>query len=192
MFLERLLGQEGGVVYDRAWIGIGGMFFRRSETDAAAAAEASPRDDRRRSATHMSRRGAQFLDIGLHRMLGLSVTQPLPDLVARLNDFQPNHLNGYPSVIGLLAEELAGRLRLQLDALFTSSEPLSPALRAPSSRHLVCVRSTLRATEGLSGHDCPERSMHLIDDRCRREPRPGGPPVLRRRRVGASAVPQAR
>ena len=42
--LERLLGPKAVFVYDRAgWIGIGGMFFRRSDwTDAAAAAEASP------------------------------------------------------------------------------------------------------------------------------------------------------
>jgi hypothetical protein len=42
----------------------------------------------------MTRRGAQTRDVGLHRMLALSVTQPLPQLVARLNEFRPHHLNG--------------------------------------------------------------------------------------------------
>ena len=72
-------GRKAVFVYDRAgWIGIGNMFFRRSDwTDATPRLpRASPRDDRRRF-RHMSCRRAQFLDIGLHRMLGLSVTQPL-------------------------------------------------------------------------------------------------------------------
>jgi phenylacetate-CoA ligase len=104
----------------------------------------------------------------VHRVLGLSVTQPLQELVVRLNDFQPNHLNGYPSVIGLLAEEqLAGRLRLRLDALFTSSEPLSPALRARLEEAFgVRPYNFYATTEGLYGHDCPEGSMHLFDDMC--------------------------
>jgi phenylacetate-CoA ligase len=146
------------------------MFLRRSDWTGA-----KPRLPRLRlvmiggaSATHMSRRGAQSLDVGVHRMLGLRVTQPVPELVARLNDFQPHHLNGYPSILGLLAEEqLAGRLRLQLDALFTSSEPLTPTMRARLEEAFgVRPFNFYGTTEGLYGHDCPERSMHLFDDMC--------------------------
>ena len=102
----------------------------------------------------MSRRGAQFLDIGLHRMLGLSVTQPLPDLVARLNDFQPNHLNGYPSVIGLLAEQLAD------GSAFSSTRSSPAASRSPHAASLpeqdgVRPFNFYATTEGLYGHDCP-------------------------------------
>ena len=164
-------GRKAVFVYDRAaWIGVLTMFLRRSDWTGAG-----PRLPRLRlvmiggaSATHMSRRGVRSLDVGVHRVLGLSVTQPLPELVARLNDFQPNHLNGYPSVIGLLAEEqLAGRLRLRLDALFTSSEPLSPALRARLEEAFgVRPYNFYATTEGLYGHDCPEGSMHLFDDMC--------------------------
>jgi hypothetical protein len=82
------------------------------------------------SPTHMSRRGAETLDVGIHRMLALSVTQPLAQLVARLNEFRPDHLYGYPSIIAPLADEqLAGRLRLRPEVVITSSEPLTPALR---------------------------------------------------------------
>ena len=116
----------------------------------------------------MSRRGAQSLDVGVHRMAGLGVTQPLPELVARLNDFQPHHLNGYPSILGLLAEEqLAGRLRLRLEALFTSSEPLTPTMRARLKEAFgVRPYNFYATTEGLYGHECPEGSMHLFDDMC--------------------------
>ena len=164
-------GRKAVFVYDRAaWRGPLTMFLRRSNWTGAG-----PRLPRLRlvmiggaAPTHMSRRGAQSLDVGIHRMLGLSVTQPLPELVARLNEFQPNHLNGYPSIVGLLAEEqLAGRLRLRLDALFTSSEPLTPTMRTRLEEAFgVRPYNFYATTEGLYGHDCPEGSLHLFDDMC--------------------------
>jgi phenylacetate-CoA ligase len=164
-------GRKAVFVYDRAaWRGPLTMFLRRSNWTGAG-----PRLPRLRlvmiggaAATHMSRRGAQSLDVGIHRMLGLSVTQPLPELVARLNDFQPDHLNGYPSIVGRLAEEqLAGRLRLRLEGLFTSSEPLTPTVRARLEEAFgVRPYNFYATTEGLYGHDCPEGSMHLFDDMC--------------------------
>jgi phenylacetate-CoA ligase len=164
-------GRKAVFVYDRAaWRGPLTMFLRRSDWTGA-----KPRLPRLRlvmiggaSATHMSRRGAQSLDVGIHRVVGLSVTQPVPELVARLNDFQPHHLNGYPSILGRLAEEqLAGRLRLRLEALFTSSEPLTPTMRARLEGAFgVRPYNFYATTEGLWGHDCPEGSMHLFDDMC--------------------------
>jgi hypothetical protein len=53
----------------------------------------------------MSRRGARSLDVGLHRLLPLAATDPLSELVARLNEFQPHHLSGYPSAVAQLAGE---------------------------------------------------------------------------------------
>jgi phenylacetate-CoA ligase len=164
-------GRKAVFVYDRAgWTGICAMFLRRS-----AWIGAKPRLPRLRlaliggeSPTHMSRRGAQSVDVGAHRLLSLSVTQPLPELVAELNDFQPTHLNAYPSVMGLLAEEQrAGRLRLRLDVLSTSSEPLSPALRARLEEIFgVRPQDFYATTEGLWGNECPDSSMHLFDDMC--------------------------
>jgi phenylacetate-CoA ligase len=164
-------GRKAVFVYDRAaWRGLLTMFLRRSDWTGA-----KPRLPRLRlvmiggaSATHMSRRGAQSLDVGIHRIVGLSVTQPLPELVARLNDLQPHHLNGYPSILGPLADEqLAGRLRLRLEALFTSSEPLTPTIRARLEEAFgVRPYNFYATTEGLYGHDCPEGSMHLFDDMC--------------------------
>ncbi len=164
-------GSKALFVYDRAaWSGILAMFFRRSDWTGAR-----PRVPRLRLAalggaapTHMSRRCACSLDIGVHRLLTLAVTQPLPELVARLNDFQPHHLNAYPSAAALLAnEQEAGRLSIAPEALFTNSEPLTPELRGRLER-IFAVRpyDFYATTEGLYGHDCPSGSMHLFDDMC--------------------------
>jgi phenylacetate-CoA ligase len=164
-------GRKAVFVYDRAgWAGVAAMFFRRSEWTGAR-----PRLPRLRlamiggaSPTHMSRRGAQTLDVGIHRMLGLGVTQPLPELVARLNEFEPDHLYGYPSIMAPLADEqLAGRLRLRPEVVITSSEPLTKAVRERLQRAFGTRAYNFYATtEGLYGHDCPAGSMHLFDDMC--------------------------
>jgi phenylacetate-CoA ligase len=164
-------GRKAVFVYDRAaWAGILAMFLRRSEWT-----NTGPRFPRLRiatigggSPTHMTRRGAQTLDVGLHKMCPLSVTQPLPELVARLNEFQPQFVYGYPSIVGLLAvEQRAGRLRLAVESICTSSEQLSAALRERIERAFgVRVFDFYGTTEGLWGHECPEGSMHLFDDMC--------------------------
>jgi len=61
----------------------------------------------------------------------VSAATPLPELVAALNDYQPEVLLGYPSVAGLLADEqLAGRLHISLKAAGFGAEPLTPSLRS--------------------------------------------------------------
>ena len=108
------------------------------------------------------------MDFGVHRLLGLSVTQPLDELVSALNRFRPDFMNVYPSTAGLLADEqLAGRLRVSLRGLTTNSEPLTPALRE-RMESAFGVRPTdfYATTEGVWGHDCEHGSMHLFDDMC--------------------------
>jgi phenylacetate-coenzyme A ligase PaaK-like adenylate-forming protein len=164
-------GRKAVFVYDRAaWVQCAGMFMRRSEWMGIR-----PRLPRKRlamvwgaSPTHMSRRGAQTMDVGVHRICPLGVTQPLPELVARLNEFQPQQLSAYPSIAALLADEqLAGRLRLQLEGLTTNSEPLTPAVRE-RLEHAFGVHpyNFYATTEGLYGNDCEAGSMHLLDDMC--------------------------
>jgi phenylacetate-coenzyme A ligase PaaK-like adenylate-forming protein len=164
-------GRKAVFVYDRAgWRGVLTMFLRRSDWVGFR-----PRLPRLRLAmlgggapTHMSRRGAQSLDVGAHRLLGLAVTQPLDQLVRALNEFRPDFMNVYPSTAGLLADEqMAGRLRLSLRGLTTNSEPLTRGIR-DRLEHAFGVRPTdfYATTEGVWGHDCPEGSMHLFDDMC--------------------------
>jgi phenylacetate-CoA ligase len=164
-------GRKAVFVYDRAaWTGILAMFLRRSDWTSTG-----PRFPRLRlatigggSPTHMSRRGAQTMQVGVHRMCALSATQPLPELVARLNEFRPQTLYTYPSIAGLLAlEQRAGRLRLGIESVCTSSEPLSPALRQRIADAFGArVYDFYATTEGLYGHECPEGSMHMFDDMC--------------------------
>jgi phenylacetate-CoA ligase len=164
-------GRKAVFVYDRAgWRGVLTMFLRRSDWVGLR-----PRLPRVRLAmvgggapTHMSRRGAQCLDVGAHRLLSLSVTQPVDQLVRALNEFRPDFMNVYPSTAGLLADEqIAGRLRVSLSGLTTNSEPLTTAMRGRLERAFG-VRPTdfYATTEGVWGHDCPEGSMHLFDDMC--------------------------
>jgi phenylacetate-coenzyme A ligase PaaK-like adenylate-forming protein len=68
------------------------------------------------------------------RLLRLSVFEPVADLVARLNDFQPQFVTGYTSSLEVLArEQVEGRLRLRqggLRGLTNTSEPLPASSRA--------------------------------------------------------------
>jgi phenylacetate-coenzyme A ligase PaaK-like adenylate-forming protein len=147
-------GRKAVFVYDRAgWRAVLTMFLRRSawvgmtptlpQTRLAMIGGGSP--------THMSRRGAQTLDVGVHRLLSLAATQPLGELVARLNEFQPDFLNAYPSSAALLADgQLGGRLRLNLTALTTSSETLTPAVRQRLERAFgVTPTNWYATTEGV-------------------------------------------
>jgi phenylacetate-CoA ligase len=60
----------------------------------------------------------------------LSALTPLPEMVAALNDFQPEILFGYPSVVALLAaEQMAGRLRIAPRMMALGSEPLTIEVR---------------------------------------------------------------
>ena len=164
-------GRKAVFVYDRrGWSDVASMFLRRS-----AWVGLRPRMPRARlamigggSPTHMSRRGARSLDVGIHRMLSLSVTQPLGKLVASLNAFDPQFMNVYPSTARLLADEqLAGRLHLRLENLTTNSEPLTPELRERLERAFGTAPTDFYATtEGLYGSECAAGSLHLFDDMC--------------------------
>jgi phenylacetate-CoA ligase len=164
-------GRKALFVYDRAgWMAVLTMFLRRSDwvglrpsvprTRLAMIGGGAP--------THMSRRGAQALKVGIHRTLSLSVTQPVEELVSSLNAFRPDFVNVYPSTAGLLADEqLAGRLQLRLHGLTTNSEPLTPALRERLEAAFGVTPADFYATtEGLWGNECEHGSMHVFDDMC--------------------------
>src|SRR4051812_36470671 len=119
------------------------------------------------SPAHMSRRGARTLDVGLHRILSLSVTRPVGELVAALNAFDPDVLNVYPSMGVLLAEEqLAGRLRLSLRTMSTSSELRTPEAAARIEEAFGVRPFDLYATtEGLWGGECDRHEgPHLFEE----------------------------
>jgi phenylacetate-coenzyme A ligase PaaK-like adenylate-forming protein len=163
-------GRKGLFVYGRAeWAAIMAQFLRFN-----ALAGIRPRIPRLRiaavvspNAAHMSRRVAQTASIGVHRVLALPVTAPLPHLVERLNAFQPQSLNAYPSIAALLAEEQrAGRLRIAPRLISTSSELQTEAIHARITEAFgVRPHNLYATTEGLWGADCAEHAgIHLFED----------------------------
>jgi phenylacetate-CoA ligase len=163
-------GRKGLFVYGRAeWAAIMAQFLRFN-----ALAGIRPRLPRLRLAAvvspngaHMSRRVSQSASIGVHRILALPVTMPLAQLVERLNAFQPQSLNAYPSIAALLAEEQrGGRLRIAPRLVATTSELQTDAMRA-SIEDAFGVRphNLYATTEGLWGADCAEHAgIHLFED----------------------------
>jgi phenylacetate-coenzyme A ligase PaaK-like adenylate-forming protein len=126
-------GRKGLFVYDaQGWRAIAAMFFRQS-----AWMGVRPRLPRRfrmaliggAAPSHMTRQGSATLGVGVHRFLGLPLTLPIEQIVEKLNRFQPEYLNAYPSVAMRLAEEqVAGRLNVSPRMISTSSEMCAPEM----------------------------------------------------------------
>jgi phenylacetate-CoA ligase len=164
-------GRKGLFVYDASgWRAIAAMFFRQS-----AWMGVRPRLPRRfrmamiggAAPSHMSRQGSATLGVGVHRFLGLPLTLPTERMVAELNRFQPEFLNVYPSVaMGLAEEQLAGRLRLSLTMMSTSSELRTPEMTERLTEAFGVRPFDLYATtEGLWGVECERHEgLHLFED----------------------------
>jgi phenylacetate-CoA ligase len=109
----------------------------------------------------------------------IPVTLPLPEIVARLNRLRPMLLQGYPSVLSLLAtERAAGRLRIAPLAVTGSSEQfLADARARVAAAFGVGVVDQFGSTEGVLGSSAPDDSaivlasdlaiVELVDDRNR-------------------------
>ncbi|HEX8743907.1 MAG TPA: hypothetical protein VF712_12300 [Thermoleophilaceae bacterium] len=163
-------GRKGLFVWDRdAWAALLAGFFRVN-----AMAGIAPRLPRLRfaaivgtSPAHMTARLSQTISIGMHRLLPLPVTTPLPELVERLNEFRPGFLHTFASVGALLADEqLAGRLRIAPGGITTSSELMTPEMRARIEEAFGVSPTDLYAsTEGLWACECEHHAgMHLFED----------------------------
>jgi phenylacetate-coenzyme A ligase PaaK-like adenylate-forming protein len=103
------------------------------------------------------------------RFLSVPVTQPLADIVDRLNALQAPALYGYPSVLArLAAERRAGRLRINPMMVNCTSETCTPELRAAISEGFGApVVDTFGSTEGLVGVSAPDDdTITFADDGC--------------------------
>jgi phenylacetate-coenzyme A ligase PaaK-like adenylate-forming protein len=115
-----------------------------------------------------------------------SILDPLPRLVAALNDYQPAFLASYPTMLALLAEERrAGRLGIDPAAIWSGGECLPPGARADIEDAFGCrVADEYGASECMSiACGCREGWLHVnadwvvlepVDDDCRPTP-PGKP-----------------
>jgi phenylacetate-CoA ligase len=139
-----------------SWVGLKPSLPRRR---LAAISASNP--------AHMTRRISECLDVGLHRVLRLGVTEPVERVIAALQEFQPDFLVTYPSLIGPLADAAeAGELRISPRAVQTISEPLTEGTRAQCERAFgQRPFDYFGSTEGLFGSECEQRDgMHLYED----------------------------
>ncbi|MEW9550381.1 hypothetical protein [Nonomuraea sp. NPDC050783] len=116
----------------------------------------------------------------------LSVNQPLPDLVAQLNRYDPASLAGFLSLLTLLAaEQEAGRLRIRPAMIIPGGETATPeALERLATAFRAQVRPAYAASEcGFLSFACAHGWYHVnsdwavvepVDDRHRPVP-PGEP-----------------
>jgi phenylacetate-coenzyme A ligase PaaK-like adenylate-forming protein len=98
----------------------------------------------------------------------LDAASPLPVLVGRLNELQPDVLVAYASMIRVLADEqLAGRLRIAPRAVNSSSEVLTGEARAMATRAWrVPPFNVYAATEtgGIAAECEHHEGLHLFED----------------------------
>ena len=127
-------GHPGFFVFnDTEWVSILASFARGQEWSGvhisltkqqrmATVASISP--------WHISSQVAAVAKSWWRPSLRLPASQPLPQTVEQLNGWRPDVLIAYASMTGILAEEqLAGRLQINPQVVYTSSEVLTPQTR---------------------------------------------------------------
>ncbi|TGD90713.1 phenylacetate--CoA ligase family protein [Mycolicibacterium sp. CH28] len=96
-----------------------------------------------------------------------SVLDPLPELVAHLNDFQPVLLGTYASALSvLIGEQEAGRLNINPLVITSGGELLLPSVRQRAQEVFGCVvTETYNASEATPlSLPCREGILHLNTD----------------------------
>lgn len=116
------------------------------------------------------------------RCRSFSVTDPIADLVAALNAWQPSLLASYPSMLSVLGDEReSGRLNIEPTALWSGGEELVSAERARLERTFGCrLHEEYAASECMNiAFSCEAGTLHLhadwvilepVDERGRRLP----------------------
>ena len=166
-------GRRGLFVYDRAeWRTVLGGFLMRSS--AWAGLVPSPLRRVRlaivasRSPLHMTARAGASVRGPWVSTLLLGADEPIDTIVGRLNDEPPEMLAGYPSVLGLLADEQrSGRLRIRPRIVTTSGEVLGAEARDRIERAWGCRAFDLYgATEcGVIAAECERHERrHVYED----------------------------
>ena len=116
---------------------------------------------------HYSTRISASLSSRLLPALRLDAAEPLATIVHRLNEWQPEVLAVYPSVLKQLADEqIAGRLQIRLRSVATSAEVLPEETRRRVHRAWgLRVFDTYGATEYAPiAAECAYGRKHLFED----------------------------
>ena len=165
-------GRRGLFVFDRAeWAWIIASFARPQEWAGARVALGHRRKTVTVASTtpwHMSSQVADSVQSPFVDSERISAATPLSEIVARLNDVQPEVLIAYASMMRLLADEaLAGALRIAPAQVFTSSEPLTEEARRRIEQAWGQVLYDQYATTecGSLAMECERHAgLHLAED----------------------------
>jgi putative adenylate-forming enzyme len=120
------------------------------------------------TASHMSYRVGMTVQSPWVQTLRLAAEEPLPTILQKLNDFQPDILIAYASMARILAEEQhAGRLQIKPAVIFTSSEVLTEQTRRRvEDAWGKILFNEYAATEsgGLAAERSDHRGLYLFED----------------------------
>jgi phenylacetate-CoA ligase len=164
-------GQRGVFLFDpREWLVALGAITRPLAWNGAPRPWQRPRSALIASAAswHYSARIGRSLATRVVPTLRLDAALPTPQLVAALNDWRPDMLALYPSVLRQLADEqLSGRLHIAPRHIGTSAERLDEATRCRAHEAFgLRVFDTYGATEYAPiATECAAGSLHLLEDR---------------------------
>ncbi|MHB1131031.1 MAG: phenylacetate--CoA ligase family protein [Chloroflexota bacterium] len=165
-------GQPGLFLFNRAeWLAVLASFARahewagvkvniRHRIKMASVASATP--------WHMSALVGATVRSWWMPTLRLAASDPLDSIVVRLNAWQPQVLIAYASMARLLADEQeAGRLHIEPQVVYTSSEVLTEDTRRRVEevwgQHLFNQYATTE-TGGLAAECEQHRGLHLFED----------------------------
>jgi putative adenylate-forming enzyme len=164
-------GRRGVFLYDpREWLTALAMITRPlTWAGVRSGLRKPPRSAMIASTTpwHYSTRVTESLSSRLLPSLRLDATEPLDTIVSRLNDWQPEVLAGYPSVLKQLTDEqTAGRLRISPRSVATSAEVLTDdTRRRVEAAWGIKMYDTYGATEYAPiAAECAYGRKHLFDD----------------------------
>ena len=154
---EEWINAVAAITRPLAWAGIARPF--RKPPRSALIASKTP--------WHYSARIGVTLSSRLLPSLRLDAAEPVESMVRRLNDWQPQALAGYPSVLRQLAEEqIAGRLHLKLRSAAASAEVLTDETKRRAKQAWgVRIFDTYGATEySPIAAECAHGRKHLFED----------------------------
>ena len=117
---------------------------------------------------HISANMIRSDKLGAYRIQKLSATDSIDNLVRCLNEFQPNFLYGYPSIITRLAmEQFSGALKIHPQVISTGAEVLTLGMREKIHRvwGIKPFDDYGCSEAGFVATDCSfHQGMHIFED----------------------------
>jgi phenylacetate-coenzyme A ligase PaaK-like adenylate-forming protein len=168
-------GRTGLFLYSRSEFAHWTSVFLRSFIRVGVKADTRLTGIRAPSPLHLSRQVANALTAGRSGSPLLSVTTPLAEQVSALNEYQPEVLVGYPTVLAALAEEqLTGALDIRPRVVITGSEVLtddaSRRIEAAWVKPVDMYASTevgviaMGSLDHVGLHVCEEAIVEVVDE----------------------------